>query len=243
MVNKKTNKKLIMILLTIITLFALSAVFASADVIDPNSKTVPFCAKVINLNDYPDYYFVSVETYPGSRSIDVGNIITSDECLGIKGYKFDSLEIYAINKSYVDSIGIDNIPTINVSFPGECEGGCFKEEFSPENAMLLNESVNLGSSYYVKKSSPMQKMDVELKVTKIGEDFIIYTSKTTISYKNGKTDVKLFVAPTTIPPLPAQISIFTDPLTSEQRGYGQVVSRNIFQNVGCFFKKLFGGAC
>ncbi len=108
-------KKFLLIILILI--FSLN-VFS--DVIPPNSHYLDKCVKINNLNDFPNYVFVAKITGPiiesGHNKI---KLIKENTCLK-KGYKFNKFELFAVKKSYFDSVKKIDFSNENV-FPSNIE--------------------------------------------------------------------------------------------------------------------------
>lgn len=81
-----------------ITLFALflaigfTPLLVKADVPPANSHPLERCAKVVNLDKFPDINLIAVVTGPMIDSSEV-SIIKNNECIS-KGYKFNNINIY-----------------------------------------------------------------------------------------------------------------------------------------------------
>tara|TARA_Y100000310_G_C20526800_1_gene736450 strand:+ start:59 stop:796 length:738 start_codon:yes stop_codon:yes gene_type:complete len=75
----------------------------SADIIMPGTKSISHCAKITNMDNYPDYVFFYHNVGPMADKIT--EIIVQDQCLEI-GYKFNSLNIYAIEEDKYSSFSI-----------------------------------------------------------------------------------------------------------------------------------------
>ena len=92
------NKSMLFAFAGIITLMLILPV-VNADMIMPGTKSIPYCARITNLADYPDYTFLLYYESPMGNSF---NLIRDDGCLGL-GYKFSTNSVYAIEKSKFDS--------------------------------------------------------------------------------------------------------------------------------------------
>jgi len=79
----------------------------NADTLDPGYKSIPVINNIVNFNDFPDYYFLTVCNPPMPRAslIEDGKI---DYC-----YKFSSLSVYAVKKSEFNVSEMDKIKTLN----------------------------------------------------------------------------------------------------------------------------------
>jgi len=75
--------------------------FACADVILPDTHPVNKCITINNIDSFPDFVIVGKITGPTinpEQGFDLVSI-TKNECL-TKGYKFNQLTVYAIDKNY-----------------------------------------------------------------------------------------------------------------------------------------------
>jgi hypothetical protein len=84
-------KKIIFLALV---LSLLSLPLINADLITPGYKNIEIKNIITNLNDFPDYYFLSVCSEPMGRVFVIGPEGDMGAC-----YKFSELEVYAVNKS------------------------------------------------------------------------------------------------------------------------------------------------
>jgi hypothetical protein len=87
-------------------LFALNAL-VSADVILPNTHPVQLCAKIVDLEGFPDIVVIGyIRTISGGSD---RYVVKQDSCL-TKGYKFNGFYLLWTTKSYFDSIGLAQLP-------------------------------------------------------------------------------------------------------------------------------------
>lgn len=88
------NKMLIALMAGMLLIVLALSQSASADLIDPTHKYVPIQNRITNINDFPDYVFISYGQ-PGCKLTIVG----SDGIISPEGeYKFCRLSVYAIEK-------------------------------------------------------------------------------------------------------------------------------------------------
>lgn len=148
------------VLFLILCIFMSITNIAHADMMPPDSHEVGKCVKIVNIDDFPDYYFIGYITGPEAG----GNqfyIIKQEECL-TKGYKFNELQILSVDKKYIDSIGIDNfnpftrIPNKNYTYNKELKcysdisnklSPCYDsmpnvEELSDQNITILKTAID-----------------------------------------------------------------------------------------------------
>lgn len=76
------------------------------DIIPENSHSVDKCVKIINSADFPEIVLIAYTEYPGGGSN--AFVIEPNSCIE-KGYKFNSLKILAIKKSYLTNKNLDSI--------------------------------------------------------------------------------------------------------------------------------------
>jgi len=108
----KTIKFSILSILFISFIFLISISSAKADIPpDPNKyHLVEQCTKIANISNFSDVYLVAYTTGPMTPPDPY--IIEENKCL-TRGYKFNTLAIYAMQKTYLDSKGIKNIDFVN----------------------------------------------------------------------------------------------------------------------------------
>lgn len=151
-------KKITILSLSLIGL-CLSPLLVSADVITPNSHSLDRCAKVVNLNSFPEIILIGSISGPivGSNNIFT---IKNNECLSA-GYKFNSLDVYWNTVDKVNITEADKLLYKNL----ETYGG------------------------YVSNNSPLNKEIVEYSIVKSTDGkYSLVKSKTTSSYNNGNSD-------------------------------------------------------
>jgi len=80
----------------------------SADIIIPGTKTIPIINQISNINDFPDYVFISGSAEgPGLRMCDL-KVIESDGLIPFY-YKLCYISVYAVAESDFDQALIDQI--------------------------------------------------------------------------------------------------------------------------------------
>lgn len=77
--------------------------FVSADIIPTGFKVITVENKITNLQDFPDYVFVSVEKHPGKYYII--KLIGNDGLIP-EAYKFSSHSVYAIKRFYFNEASL-----------------------------------------------------------------------------------------------------------------------------------------
>ena len=126
----------------------------SADVIPPDSRSVERCAKIVNLEEFPDIILVGTYSGPGNRPPETYQI-KPDECL-TKGYKFNTLDIYW------------NTPDKGTAV-------------DPGHLLMKNLDPYGG---YVSTNDPLVKETVEYSIVRTDSTFILYKSRIVASYNN-----------------------------------------------------------
>jgi hypothetical protein len=140
--------------------------FAFADIIPPNQHTVYKCVKFVNLNEFKDVVLVAQITGPMSDNNKAYKII-NNECL-TKGYKFNSLTVSWTTKEEFNSLNLEELNSI------------------ADDVYPLLEDVEVETEY-VNNSNPLIKEETEYSIAKFsGDELIVYKSKITSEYNNGK---------------------------------------------------------
>ncbi len=213
-------------------LFVLTIVFtptASADIIPINSHSLDRCVKIVNLDKFPDIYLIGYITGPMVNGHEA-YIYKKDACLSM-GYKFNQLKILAAKKSYIDSIGVNNLQVQKVQIPGECPDGCYSEEISDKNVFVSDENIHPYGGY-IDKNNPLIKEDIEYSIAGFNDGkLVLYKSKQISEYNNGT---------------PTKVQTFDSPLESDNPAVTpspKSTETNFWQKIICFFKKLFNGNC
>jgi hypothetical protein len=164
----KTYSQLLMII------FLLIGRTASADIIPENSHYVTMCVKITNLEEYPEISLLGyVKSFGGSHFLTYE--VLSSNCLS-KGYKFYTLELYAVPKTYL--IGKD---TSELDLPND------------KNAVITNIQINPYYGY-INNSNPLISVEQYYKIVGFTESsVIIYKWQEINKYNNGQKDqVKTF---------------------------------------------------
>lgn len=141
----------------------------SADIIIPGTKTITISNKINNINDFPDYVFISGSTEgPGSGMCGL-DVVGTDGLILPYYYKFCAVSVYAIAESDFDQVLIDQL-----------NNGSY---YNYELALELFEAIpkievikNIRTSKVVSESSIIQKInnfyDIDLEQVKIEPDRI-----------------------------------------------------------------------
>ncbi|MFH1589203.1 MAG: hypothetical protein ABIB43_01405 [archaeon] len=246
-------KKNVFLIMAIFGILVASLV--SADVIPGNSHPLSKCVEIVNLNEFSDIYLIGYITGPMVENYET-YIIEPDKCLTM-GYKFNTLKILAAEKSYVDSVGIENINPFskvlikdirlnkdlncyydasnNLSPCLDSIEGWYEEELSDEKFYTSEIEISPYGGY-VDEDNPLIKLEIEYSIAGFSDDkLVLYKSKETSKYNNGQSDkVEVFDKPTTNN---------QEPINSEPNPEPTPESQGFWSKVGCFFKKLFSGSC
>ena len=136
--------------------FGFSPLFVTADVIPPNSHSLERCAKVVNLDMFPEILLIGIVSGPISNS-NPNIILQNNECIS-KGYKFNSINIHWNTKD--QSVGINN-----------------------SNLLIKNMDVYGG---YINDNNSLIKETVEYSVVKSASgQYSLQKTKVISEYSNG----------------------------------------------------------
>ncbi len=190
--------------------------FVNADVTPENSHPLPKCIKIVNLDEFSDIYFIGYITGPMVENYET-YMIEPDKCLTM-GYKFNTLKILAAKKSYVDSVGINNI------------------DISNENVFSSDEQISPYGGY-VDENNPLIKLEIEYSILGFSDDkLILYKSKETSEYNDGtSTKVETFEKPNT-----QNLKLIIDNKKNPEQN---IESKSFWSKINCFFKGIFGRSC
>ncbi|HLN72960.1 MAG: T9SS type A sorting domain-containing protein [Methylococcaceae bacterium] len=152
--------------ITVILLMAIK--YSYGDVILENTHHVSKCVKITNIDDYPDVCFLvyvnEVMSYPTY-------IVSSSDCL-TKGYKYNVLNLLAVNKSYMSGKDMSKINWL-------------------KDAHALPSNIRIDpEGGYVDDSIPISGIDEYYKVVGFSNtNVILYKWKQVTKYNNGKPDL------------------------------------------------------
>lgn len=228
--------------LIIYTLFSLAFMFlfsstVSADVIPPNSHSLDRCVKIVNLDKFPDIYLIGYITGPMVDGHEA-YIVKNGECLSM-GYKFNQLTVLAVKKSYIDSIGINNL------------------QISDKNIFTSDERMDPYGGY-VDQSNPLIKEDIEYSIAGYSSGKLsLYKSKQTSEYNNDTPEKvetfnnpleneksnKVTSTPTSSPKITPASSGQPIVTATSTISTPEPVRRGFWQSIICFFEGLFGKGC
>lgn len=196
-------KKIFIIVLFLSVIISFFAPHAYADMIPFNSHKVKKCIKVVNLNDFPDIVLIG-------HIIDMGGglketyQIKKNDCLYTNN-KWSGLKIYWNTKDKQNSVD--------------------------QNNFLIDRYEGNIESYYVEKSNPLSREDIEYSLARSSDGkLILYKSKQTLRYNNFR---------------PKEIKVFENPLQNSQQNNQsqQLIKKGFWQSLVCFFSNLFDKNC
>lgn len=140
---------------------------AQCDIIIDNTHSVDFCAKIVNIEDFPNLSLIAKVSGPVSPST---YVIKQTDCLSI-GYKMNSLKVYASESWFVKYNDLNKVNFTN-------------------NPNVLESSIPIKAYYgYVNNSNPINRIQYFYKIAGFTESTVeIYLWKEIISYNNGTAD-------------------------------------------------------
>ncbi|HRS18180.1 MAG TPA: T9SS type A sorting domain-containing protein [Bacteroidales bacterium] len=150
--------------------FILSIFFsntAQCDIIFEYTHNVDFCAKIVNIEDFPNLSLIAKVSGPVSPST---YVIKQTDCLSI-GYKMNSIKVYACESWFVKYYDLNKVNFAN-------------------NPNVLESSIPI-KAYYgdVNNSNPINRIQYFYKIAGFTETTVeIYLWKEIISYNNGADD-------------------------------------------------------
>lgn len=156
--------------------------FVKADVITPGTSPVDYCFKITNLNQYPEYIFLTLINSPVIDNPD-NKILKSGECMDLGGYRVYG-EIYAIKRSDI------NLKNDILDNQGKQS---FKDFDSKKEKMIsgsekISPIRDLPSGYQVEKVADVFEIaDINDNNFKLNNKSIVYT------YKNGESEEKAYI--------------------------------------------------
>jgi hypothetical protein len=175
-------------------LFLLLGKISHGDVISPNTHHIAKCVKITNIDDYPEVALIGygVEVMPITTYI-----ISSTNCLS-KGYKFNTLNVLAVNKIYLESKELtktDWLRDIN-ALPSNIQ-------IDPEGG-------------YIHDSIPLSAVEEYYKIVGFSQsNVILFKWKEVTKYNNGLDDsIKTFTCTEDVSKLNQKIISNTISITS-----------------------------
>jgi hypothetical protein len=154
----------------------------SADVISSGYKSVRYCFRVENINDYPDYVFIAYFQNPMGGH----KVINQNDCITF--YKFSNPTIYAIKRNDFNEGEIS--PSQQVEIWQQ------EKNYFNTNTRLIASGINIRSTNTVKIYDPTQQI---IDVFRIGElnNFSLTISPLKVIYKyaDGTSEEKFYQTP------------------------------------------------
>ncbi|MFZ2205303.1 MAG: hypothetical protein WAV23_01815 [Minisyncoccia bacterium] len=244
-----------LIILFIFTFIALVPSISHADIPPSAGSHVPsLCAKVVNLNSFPDIVLIGFITGP---MIDKEAYqIKNNECFE-KGYKFNSFNIYSTTKDKFNSIDLKNL---NITEESVNHGSWVGNEKYPTDLIPLLKDVevlNFGS--LVKDSNSLIKGTVEYSISRSSDGKLsLYISKQTSEYNDG-TKPKIEIFSNTLDSKTDKVENkeivktsdisnktteeVSDKPVTEPTPSSEPIKRGFWKSIGCFLKGIFGRGC
>lgn len=132
----------------------------------PDYHHVEFCAKIVNINDFPDAVVVA-NWYGAMNDGSKGVLVKNNEC--ISGYKYSEVDIYWVTKSSFKATDLEDFKNLKTK---------------PYTGYLMKKMPHyLG---YVKNTDPLVKQTVEYSITQnSGGKLSLYKSRVISDYNNG----------------------------------------------------------
>jgi hypothetical protein len=147
--------------------------YAYCDIIPENSHAFQKCVKITNIEEYDNLNLAGfVQNMIGD---DYSYIISSSDCL-TKGYKFNSLTIFAFSSGYLVDKNLDEIDFAN-------------------DPCALRSSIDIDpSGGYIHDSVPIERIEEFYKILGFTDtSFILFKWKEVTGYNNGLEDsVKIY---------------------------------------------------
>ncbi len=227
---------------TLIPLFlCIAASVAFADILPPDSHSLDLCVKIANLVEFPDVTIVGL--IQGPMSSESGyrlSEVAGGTCLG-KGYKFNSLSLYAVKKNGLGPSGVQSLGVKTTTKPNE---GCIDENgqtctykaysIDDSRAQLLSDAIETYGGY-ISNSDQRSSVSVNYYLAEGQNGKIsLVKGETTTKYTDGReirSGERPASAKTPFPPIPS-------PPPSPNS-----VQKDFFSSFICFFVQLFGGRC
>ncbi len=123
---------------------------AFADILPPNSHYVERCVRIANLDSYPSIVIITQDLNMGGDK-QILSIAAAGECLPSPGYKFDPYKVYWAEKSYVDSIQLQNLTIKNGSYE--------ESSLNDSSIHFITSTIRTGGGY-VDNSNPATSEEI-----------------------------------------------------------------------------------
>jgi hypothetical protein len=175
---------------------AILCAVVAADIILPNYHTAWYCARIINVADFPD---ITVIGYigPPTASANTRYIVNQDSCL-LKGYKYSSYYFIWAPKHYVDSVGLDSLPLSTfVKGLAKKNGRASVQETS--DLHLLSKAINT-YGILVPDSIKLISEEFFYKLFPGNSNMYVYLWKTISHFSDSTSKVDTFAQPSGVRP-------------------------------------------
>lgn len=150
-------------------IFILILRYAYCDIIPENSHFVDKCTKITNISEYDNLVMLGYIWYIGNYHLDTYEI-SSSECL-TKGYKFNTLRIFAVEADYIASKDINDIDLPN-----------------DKHALETNIKIDPYAGY-LNDSIPIDKIEEYYKILGFTDgSVVIFKWKEVFGFNNGSAD-------------------------------------------------------
>ncbi len=142
------------------------------DVIPENSHYVEKCARITNISDFENLTLLGYVLFIGTEHEET--YIITDDCLS-KGYKFNSLDIFAVSSSYIEGKDIDEIDLPN-----------------DDHAYIANLDIEPYAGYY-HDSIPIDRLEEYYRILGFTDSTVVlHMWKEVFGFNNGSADSILF---------------------------------------------------
>ena len=166
--------------------------FTMADVIMPDYHYVGRCATISNLDEYPDIVVIGGYTEVGNADKISRYVVKSDSCL-TKGYKFNTFYLFWAEETYLDSIGLENMPLEMLLGPVPAKRR--NVDLSSLRMGLITTGINPAGTT-VPDSNPVvsEQLIYRIDATSDGEGFTTTLAEKISTDKDGEETRETFIA-------------------------------------------------
>ncbi|MDI9309178.1 MAG: hypothetical protein QM535_03085 [Limnohabitans sp.] len=183
---------------------------AYSDILPENSHQVAKCVRIVNTNNFPDYFIIALIQSPTNNKKE-HNLILPNECIDI-GYKFNTLTIVAVKKEYLKNQDPDNLDWLN-----------------NKNIIKADLKINC-SDGYIGNDDPTNSVEEYYKILEISnQNCLLYKYTEITSYNNGQ--------PRTVKRFKYNQRAVTNPC--KQIKHNSISEIYIDQEIFSFLKSLF----
>jgi hypothetical protein len=170
-VRMKTYNQLLMVLFLFVSKIAYGDIAPSSNSNASTQHYVTVCTKITNLNEYPEISLLGyVKSYVGSSFHTYE--VSLNQCL-TKDYKYNTLCLYAVKKTYLEGKDISTMDLPN-----------------DKNAVKASIPLDPADGYYVAGSNPLISEEYFYKIIGFTEtSFVLYKWKVVNKFNNGQADL------------------------------------------------------